>query len=143
MQKTGKPYEKFLYEIWKSQKFEQAPYTEEGEQITILDAGVENGDLPGPDFKNARIKIGNITYVGDIEIDGTHTDWKTHGHNLSKKYNKVVLHAVLSNDSGQNYVFTQDGRKVQTVCISSFLEESLRESLKKAILTEREKRRLL
>lgn len=140
MQKSGKPHEKFLYEIWKSQKFEHSPCTEEGEHIFVLDAGIENVDLPGPDFKNARIKIGNITYVGDIEIDGIHSDWKTHGHNLNKKYNKVILHAVLSNDSGHNYVYTQDGRKVQSVCISSFLEESLRDSLKKAILSERKKR---
>jgi len=107
--------EKFLYEIWKKQDFEKVLLSQENEKITVVDAGTENTELGGPDFKNARIKIGNITYQGDVEIDMFHSDWKGHGHFLNKKYNKVVLHVILNNNSNEHFVLTQDGRKVQSI----------------------------
>ncbi len=132
--------EKFLYEIWKSQEFEKVLQTEEKEKITVIDAGVENTELGGPDFRNARIKIGNITYQGDVEIDLTHSDWKSHGHFLNKKYNKVILHVVMNNDTNEHHVLTQDGRKVQSILLESFLKKDLQTDIRKAILSERESR---
>jgi hypothetical protein len=132
--------EKFLYEIWKKQDFDKVLITQENEKITIVDAGTENTELGGPDFKNARIKIGNITYQGDVEIDLYHSDWKNHGHFLNKKYNKVVLHAVLNNNSNEHFVITQEGRKVQSILLESFLKKDLRTDIHQAILSERENR---
>ncbi len=37
--------------------------------LHVLNPGEYNKDSVGPDFKHARIKIGNLTFVGDIEID--------------------------------------------------------------------------
>ncbi len=54
-------YEKFVQEIWKNQNFEKELITKNGQSITILDAGVENKEVGGPDFRNAKIKVGNIT----------------------------------------------------------------------------------
>ena len=132
--------EKFLYEIWKKQDFDKVLITQENEKITIVDAGIENTELGGPDFKNARIKIGNITYQGDVEIDLYHSDWKGHGHFLNKKYNKVILHAVMNNNSNEHFVITQDGRKVQSILLESFLKKDLRTDIHQAILSERENR---
>lgn len=132
--------EKFLYEIWKKQDFDKVLTTQENEKITIVDAGTENTELGGPDFKNARIKIGNITYQGDVEIDLYHSDWKGHGHFLNKKYNKVILHAVMNNNSNDHFVITQDGRKVQSILLESFLKKDLRTDIHQAILSERENR---
>ena len=87
MKKSNKVHEKFLYELWKNQSFTSDLSTKDGQSIDIIDTGVENNELGGPDFKNARIKIGNITFMGDVEIDSFYTDWRTHGHNLNKKYN--------------------------------------------------------
>ena len=83
--------EKFLYEIWINQDFDKILVTQENERITVIDAGNRNSEFGGPDFKNARIKIGNITYQGDVEIDMFHSDWKNHGHYLNKKYNKLFF----------------------------------------------------
>jgi hypothetical protein len=130
--------EKFLYEIWKNQNIHKEIFTACGEMISVFEPGTENTDNGGPDFLNARIKIGNITYVGDVEIDNLHSDWKTHGHNINKRYNKVILHAVLSCDPNSKFVYTQEGRKVPTVCFDSFLEEGINASLRKAIVSERE-----
>ncbi len=140
MDKKIKVHEKFLYEIWKNQNYERALITEDGQQIEVVDSGVQNSELGGPDFIGARIKIGNITYHGDVEIDGYHNDWKAHGHYLNKKYNSVILHATLNNESKQYFVFTQDGRKVNSISLGKFLQEDIRKDIQKAILSERKNR---
>src|SRR4030042_2163382 len=118
-----------LYNIWKNQKYSRELKTISGEGISVLDAGSENVESGGPDFKNARIRIGNLTYVGDIEIDSDYRDWKSHGHNINGKYNKVILHASLFNKFNQPYVYTKDGRKVPTICLSDHLGEGILEEI--------------
>lgn len=140
MEKNVKVHEKFLYEIWKDQKFQNELLTGDGEKVTIIDSGQENRELGGPDFKNARIKIGNITYHGDVEIDSYYADWKNHGHNLNRRYNSVILHASLNNDSGHSFVYTQEGRKVRSVHLADFLETGIKSKIQDAIVGERKKR---
>ena len=140
MEKNIKVYEKFLYEIWKDQHFENELLTKDGDKISVLDTGQQNTELGGPDFRNVRIKIGNITYNGDVEIDTNYTDWKSHGHNLNKRYNSVILHASLNNDSGHSFVYTQEGRKVLSLPIGDFLDKDLRTKIQDAIKTERKDR---
>lgn len=129
--KYSKIHETTLYEIWKRKSYKNPLRTSSGEEITILDVGVHNQETAGPDFKNARIRIGNFTYVGDIEIDNDYTDWKTHGHNIDNKYNKVILHASLVNRNNYGHVYTRDGRKVPSICFTSFVENSNLENIKK------------
>jgi hypothetical protein len=135
-----KIFEKFLYEIWKAQNFAKELSTKDGQPIEIIYSGTENKDSGGPDFKNARIKIGNITYSGDVEIDNEYSDWKSHGHNINKKYNSLILHAVLNDRSNKGYVMTSDGRKVQSISLISFLKNDLVQNVQKAILSERNTR---
>jgi hypothetical protein len=63
-----------------------------------------------------------------------------HGHNINKRYNKVVLHAVLDSDTNQPFVFTQEGRKIQSICLSNCFCNDLKNSIHDAILSERENR---
>ncbi len=135
--KQDKVLEKFLYEIWKRQDFVKELETSDGQLVKIVDPGTENKETGGPDFKHAKIQIGNLTFSGDIEIDGVHSDWKAHGHHLNKKYNSVILHIVFNNSHRDSYVFTQDGRKVQSFSLEPFLKSNLREKIQQAILTER------
>jgi len=129
--------EKRLYDIWKDQKLLKELKTVSGEDVTVLNVGDMDLSVSGPDFKNARIRIGNFTYVGDIEIDGDYKDWKHHGHNIDNKYNKVVLHASLLNKFNQPYVYTKEGRKVPTVCLAEHLPEEVITNLsKKMVLPE-------
>lgn len=78
-----------------------------------------------------RIKIGNLTFTGDVEIDTLHSDWKAHGHNLNQRYNKVILHTVLSNDSSYPFVITQSGRKVPTLSLERYLSSSIKQNIEK------------
>jgi hypothetical protein len=132
--------EKFLYEIWKERDFLGNFITNNGEQIQIIDPGLENKELDGPDFLNAKIKIGNITFTGDVEIDSFASDWKDHGHYLNNKYNKVILHLFFGNGENTGYVFTADGRKVHSIEIKKHIKDNVSKAIQKAILSERQNR---
>jgi hypothetical protein len=123
MSVATKIYEKKLHEVWNHQSFNSPLKTVNGDDIKILEAGILNDDTAGPDFLGARIRIGNLVYVGDIEIDKDYNDWKNHGHNIDNKHNKVVLHASLTNLNNQQYVYTKDGRRVPTVCLANFIDD--------------------
>lgn len=123
MQRTPKLYEKELYSVWQNQSFQNPLETISGDKITVHHPGEFNKDTSGPDFLNARIQIGNLTFVGDVEIDRDYNDWKRHGHNIDKRYNKVVLHISFTNKFHQNYVYTKEGRKIPSLCLSDFVSE--------------------
>jgi len=124
-----------IYKIWEEKRFDSQLSTEEGDSIEILDPGIRNADEAGPDYSHSRIRIGNITFTGDVEIDTLHSDWKAHGHNINQRYNKTILHAVLSNDSSYPYVITQNGRKVPTLDLSKYLTSSIKENITKDIVS--------
>jgi hypothetical protein len=132
--------EKYIYEIWKENKFIKELSVDNSEKIEIIFPGVHNKDSAGPDFINARIKFGNITYLGDVEIDTLHSDWKTHGHSFDKKYNKVILHLVISKDKHQPYVFSKDGRKIHSICILDFIDQNIHSAVLSAINAEKKNR---
>lgn len=129
MHKEPKVSESSLYQVWKNHGFKSSLKTVAGDEVEVLDAGNHSDSTGGPDFKNARIRIGNLTYVGDIEIDGNYSDWKSHGHNIDNKYSKVILHASLFNKNHYGYVYTRDGRKVPSLCLSEFIDHSVFENL--------------
>ncbi len=66
--------------------------------VKILYKGEINRNF-GPDIQNAKIKINNICYSGDIEFHRYSIDWFRHSHHLDDKYNNVVLHIVYQNNS--------------------------------------------
>lgn len=129
MGRETKIKESVLYEIWNHHDFKNKLSTQDGDDIVVLDKGAQNVDHAGPDFHNARIVLGNLTYIGDVEIDCAYSDWKNHGHHLDSKYNKVILHVSLFNKSNYTHVYTRDGRKVPSVCLNEFLDPILVESI--------------
>lgn len=135
--------EKFLQRIWEQQNFMAELFTLDGQEVKILEAGVINEDKAGPDFINAKIKIGNITFTGDVEIDRYHTDWNAHGHHLNKRFNSVILHGILVNDSEHHSVISQNGRKIPCICFADYLEEGFVEELKKVIGKNPHKRNMM
>ena len=133
--------ENIIYEIWKEKNFVRNLSTLDSQNIEVIDPGTQNKDSAGPDFQNARIKFGNITYLGDVEIDSLHSDWKAHGHYFDKKYNKVILHIILSKDRNQSYVFTKEGRKVPSISILDFLDKSFHTTILNAVEAEKKNRK--
>jgi hypothetical protein len=90
--------EKLLQFIWRFRYFNQSDLRlETGEALLIIYPGQPNPNQ-GPDFLNAKIKIGLTTWAGHIELHLQSSDWKKHAHSEDKNYQNVILHVVLEND---------------------------------------------
>jgi Protein of unknown function (DUF2851) len=90
--------ERLLQFIWQFQYFDKvelATTAEESIQITF--AGQYNLNQ-GPDFSDAKIKIGKTTWAGSVELHIKTSDWKKHNHQSDKNYNNVILHVVWEDD---------------------------------------------
>ncbi|CAN5294084.1 DUF2851 family protein [soil metagenome] len=90
--------EDFLHYIWKFKKFDfRAAGTVDGEQLVISEAGIANTGA-GPDFFNARIRIGNQVWAGNVEIHIKSSHWYAHKHEEDPNYDNVILHVVWEDD---------------------------------------------
>lgn len=75
----------------------EKPVTSDGESIEILSAGRHNIHA-GPDFFDARIRIGHTLWAGNVEIHLRASDWNRHGHQSDPLYRNTILHVVAEND---------------------------------------------
>jgi hypothetical protein len=89
--------EDFLHYLWRIKKIPLALETTDGRAVEILEFGVYNLDS-GPDFFNAKIKLEDTVWVGNIEMHVFTSDWKKHGHQCDKAYDNVILHVVYEDD---------------------------------------------
>lgn len=107
--------ESILHYIWQQKLFKaNALRTTDGEELEIIDVGRLNIDA-GPDFFNAKIKIGETIWAGNIEIHLLASDWKKHNHQFDKNYNSVILHVVKIADE---IVTRADGAKISQLELS-------------------------
>lgn len=96
--------ERLLQFIWQFQYFNRNELnTSDGEAIQGVLPGQYNMNQ-GPDFVNAKIKIGTTTWAGTIELHIRTSDWKKHKHQSDKNYENVILHVVWENDQINNAV---------------------------------------
>jgi len=108
--------EKFLHFIWQHSLYEEKElYTLDGEKITVLNCGEYNNNA-GPDFLNAKIKIGNTIWAGNIEIHVKSSDWYRHKHNIDSAYNNVIIQIVYENDQ----VIYRNNQEILPVAILKF-----------------------
>lgn len=90
--------ETLLHYVWKHRLYVSDNLkTVEGVSLEVIDPGMGNSDA-GPDFFNAKIKLDNQLWVGNIEIHTRASDWNKHRHDKDKAYDSVVLHVVESCD---------------------------------------------
>lgn len=89
--------------------------------MTIVHPGEINPHA-GPDFFNARIRIGPIVWAGNVEVHHRASDWTRHGHHLDPVYNNVILHVVGIPDAE---VFNSSGRSIP--CLVVKYEDRLEE----------------
>lgn len=93
--------ELFLYYLWENRLINNNLKTTDGKQVEIFNPGFRNTDS-GPDFLQAKIKIGETLWAGQVEIHGKTSDWNRHGHQYDKAYRNVVLHVVYEHDTEVN-----------------------------------------
>jgi len=98
--------EHFLHFLWQYGLFDtQNLSTTDGLAMCPDYRGVHNANS-GPDFSEARIRIGNMDWVGQVEIHINASDWLKHNHQTDKAYDNVILHVVLYHDTD---IFRTDG----------------------------------
>lgn len=90
--------ERLLQFLWQMQYFNRGSLvTSKGEPLEILSPGILNLNQ-GPDFYNARIKIGATTWAGSVELHLVTSGWDLHGHSNDRNFSNVILHVVWEND---------------------------------------------
>lgn len=82
------------HRLWKSPEM----LSTDGQPIEVLNPGWLNTDS-GPDFFNAKVKIGGKVWAGNIEIHVKASDWFRHGHHNDPAYESVILHVVENSDT--------------------------------------------
>lgn len=90
--------EEFLYYIWEQKMFVSMPQvTTDGRNVEVIDVGKRNR-VSGPDFFNAKVRIGDTVWVGNVEMHCKASDWYKHEHQDDPAYENVILHVVMEND---------------------------------------------
>lgn len=89
--------EEFLHYIWRYRLYHNRLSLTTGEEIEVFDPGMYNTDS-GPDFFNARVRIGNTLWAGNVEIHINSSDWYRHKHQGDRAYENLILHVVYQHD---------------------------------------------
>ncbi|OFY85437.1 MAG: hypothetical protein A3F72_21715 [Bacteroidetes bacterium RIFCSPLOWO2_12_FULL_35_15] len=114
--------EEFLHYIWKFRLFDQLVLqTTAGEPVEIVKVGEHNFDS-GPDFFNAKIKVGKTLWAGNVEVHINSSDWKKHFHQKDKAYDNIVLHVVHKADE---QVFRESGEAFPTIEIKNRIDNKI------------------
>ena len=112
--------EDFLHFVWKHRLFNKSNLkSTTGDSLEIISTGTHNFDS-GPDFFNAKVRIGKTIWAGNIEIHQKSSDWYMHKHNENESYNNVILHVV---EKADRKVFVNDK---ELVCLELKYPEKLK-----------------
>ena len=114
--------EDFLHYIWKHKKFRfNNLETTTGESIVVTSVGQHNFNS-GPDFFNAKIKVGDQLWAGNVEIHIKSSDWFVHSHEQDKAYDNVILHVVWEDDTE---VFRKDNTPIPTLQLKDIVDVAM------------------
>lgn len=115
--------EDLLHFIWKFRLFKiQQLKTTCAEQLEIIRPGLHNQNA-GPDFENAKIKIGDTLWVGNVEIHVNSSDWYRHQHQKDMAYDNVILHVVAKHDQE---ILRSDGTTIAVLEIEDLISEEIK-----------------
>ena len=121
--------ESILHYIWQHKLFSVHNLkTTDNEPVEVFDVGQYNTDA-GPDFFNAKIKIDDTLWAGNVEIHQLSSDWNKHNHHNNKAYDSVILHIVEKADMD---VFRQNKKKIpqMELTVPEYIEQNYEELLR-------------
>lgn len=123
--------ERLLHYVWKHKILPLRELTtEDGLPVEVIDPGLHNHDQ-GPDFFNAKVRLGGTLWAGNVEVHLRSSDWYRHGHDTDAAYNSVVLHIVSEIDTE---VRTADGKVLPQVQLE--VPDAVRQSYEQLCRTE-------
>lgn len=97
--------------------------TLDGDKIEVLDAGLRNRN-PGPDFFNAKLRIGGVLWVGNVLILPRSSEWYARGYNASANslFGNIILTVVNEHDAD---IFDADGHPISQ-CLAQVPDHIIR-----------------
>jgi hypothetical protein len=111
--------EDFLHFVWKFRLFyNREIYTSDNQKIEIIHPGTHNHGS-GPDFINAKIKIGDTLWAGNVEIHYSNQEWYQHNHHQDDAYNNVIIHVVYESD--EKKIETNAGRQIPVLSLKDLI----------------------
>ncbi|MDR1792397.1 MAG: DUF2851 family protein [Bacteroidales bacterium] len=114
--------EKLLQYIWKNQLFDGLhATTTDGIELLLINTGTINSNS-GPDFFNAKIRIGDTLWVGCVELHLRASDWNLHKHQNDAAYSNVILHVVYENDTD---ILDKKGNPIPTLELKPLIKQDL------------------
>ena len=125
--------ERLLQFIWQFQYYNRTGLkTLKGEELTITHAGSYNVNQ-GPDFTDARIKIDDTLWAGNIELHLHSSDWHKHLHSTDKNYHNIILHVVWIHDQE---IIDQHGNTLPTLVLNELVPKILLERYEWLMLSQ-------
>ena len=116
--------DKLLHFIWRYKLIDQSKLiTSEGTTLRILNFGKYNENA-GPDFEFAKIELSQQTWIGNIEIHWSSSEWYQHKHQLDARYNTTILHVVWQHTDTQP-TYRKDGTIIPTLELQCFVDPAL------------------
>lgn len=126
--------EAFLHYLWLHQRIDAGQLrTVDGETVEVVHPGILNRHA-GPDFFNARLRMGATMWVGNVEIHLHSSDWNRHGHQEDPAYSNCILHVVYEHDEA---VCDTDGVVLPTLELKGRFEERLADNYFELLRQER------
>lgn len=114
--------EAFLHYVWQFQYFNKTDLqTTDGDPVSIFKPGHRNTHA-GPDFFNAKIRIGEMDWAGSAEIHINSSGWMDHKHDEDDAYENVILHVVWKEDKK---IRRRDQSLLPTIELKNRVDEKL------------------
>jgi len=102
----------FLHYLWRTKRFNlQQLFTTDGQSVILQNMGRHNKNA-GPDFLDARIRIGDTLWAGNVEIHVRSSEWIQHKHQNDTAYDNVILHVVYEEDKP---IFRKSGQVIPCI----------------------------
>lgn len=114
--------EAFVQYVWDKQLFVTRSFrTEQNHAIEVIHSG-QWSTLAGPDFFNAKLRIDEQVWAGNVEVHLCSSDWYRHNHEKDPRYDNVILHVVWEYDTP---VFNSKGAEIPTLVVAKYIQAEI------------------
>ncbi len=125
--------EDLLYYLWKTKSFEYRDLTtQDGLSVEIIHYGHQNHDS-GPDFFDAKVKIGDTVWAGNVEMHVHSSDWDRHAHEVDPAYDNVILHVVYDHDKE---VYTANERRLPCIELKDRIDKRIQKKYARLVTSK-------
>lgn len=124
--------EEFLHYVWQFKKFNTTQLkTSAGEELVLIHPGNHNLN-GGPDFFNAKLKINDQLWAGNVEIHINASDWYVHGHEIDPAYDNVILHVVYDHNTD---IFRKNNSLIPTLELKDLIDQRVLANYNRLLMT--------